>query len=780
MTPPPPAGVPPKPTNDQWNVRRSTDGIYANVVSLPTVSPAISEVQVRLQIDTTTVTATLGTTLDNSYAKVLADDSSNWQTGIWSVAIRFKNNNGYGPYSDAKIVLVAIWEPTERTRNRTETDWVDTGRTQTDPVEDFDEKEQRRLVTYEQEEELRPNPDNEPNRWVLIREFEYQWVPIQDPPPPPLPPPSNVTASATHNSVTVSWDTVQGATGYVLQLGELEEDEEIGYVNYTTTQLTHTVGNLKSRTRYYYRVKSKNAGGEGSPSAVASLVTSAPPPPPLAGVPPKPTNDQWNVRRSTDGIYANVVSLPTVSPAISEVQVRLQIDTTTVTATLGTTLDNSYDKVLADDSSNWQTGEWSVSVRFKNGEDDEDYGPYSDVKTVLVANWVPTGSTQNRTETDWVDTGETQTDPVEDFDEKEQRRLVTYEQEEELRPNPDNEPNRWVLIREFEYRWVPIEAPPPRPVVTHRWRFDTYEGCGPNRDKIEECDNGHTLHTRRLDAPEPLVWTAFADVSPAVTRNRVEGQWRDTGNQRENQILLIFEKEQTLTTTWEKKQISTNQCRTTPREHWADASSTQTRWVIIPEVCGSWSDTGQTRVDRYGSWSRTGRTRGSGANKECQERRTVYREKQQSCTTNAPYNNTRYRWVSTSSTTATRWVDCPEEVWPSTWTDTGSIENFDAGTWRDLSTTQGCGPDRERKQSRIATWRKEQFQTSNLGNRRTQWVSASRISFQWRDYPEPLRWTEWTDTGQQRENQVLLIIEKEQERTSHCGDTQTRWVYVSG
>ena len=136
--------------------------------------------------------------------------------------------------------------------------------------------------------------------------------------------------------------------------------------------------------------------------------------------------------------------------------------------------------------------------------------------------------------------------------------------------------------------------------------------------------------------------------------------------------------------------------------------------------------------------------------------------------------------MSTSSTTATQWVDCPEEVWPTTWTDTGSIENFDAGTWRDLSTTQGCGPDRERKQSRIATWRKEQFQTSNLGNRRTRWVSASRISFRWRDYPEALRWGEWDDTGQQRENQVLLIIEKEQQRTSHCGDTQTRWVYVSG
>ena len=241
-----------------------------------------------------------------------------------------------------------------------------------------------------------------------------------------------------------------------------------------------------------------------------------------------------------------------------------------------------------------------------------------------------------------------------------------------------------------------------------------------------------------------------------VTVSETWSIWTDTCRTREHPIELIVEKEQ--------ERFS------------SPCNRTQTRWVIIPEVCGSWSDTGQTRVDRYGSWSRTGRTRGSGANKECQERRTVYREKQQSCTTNAPYNNTRYRWVSTSSTTATQWVDCPEEEWPSTWTDTGSIEDFDAGTWRDLSTTQGCGPDRERKQSRIATWRKEQFQTSNLGNRRTRWIAASRISFQWRDYPEPLRWGSWDDTGQQRENQVLLIIEKEQERTSHCGDTETRWV----
>ena len=38
---------------------------------------------------------------------------------------------------------------------------------------------------------------------------------------------------------------------------------------------------------------------------------------PAGGSRPNRTDDQWNVRRSTDGIYANVVSLPTVSPAIS-------------------------------------------------------------------------------------------------------------------------------------------------------------------------------------------------------------------------------------------------------------------------------------------------------------------------------------------------------------------------------------------------------------------------------------------------------------------------------
>ena len=81
----------------------------------------------------------------------------------------------------------------------------------------------------------------------------------------------------------------------------------------------------------------------------------------------------------------------------------------------------------------------------------------------------------------------------------------------------------------------------------------------------------------------------------------------------------------------------------------------------------------------------------------------------------------------------------PSETWPP-WTDTGS--------------TRGCGPTKEKEQSR----------TSNLGNRRTRWVDA----------PEPETWGSWSDTGSTRG--CGPSNEKGQERTSSCGNRQTRWV----
>ena len=260
------------------------------------------------------------------------------------------------------------------------------------------------------------------------------------------------------------------------------------------------------------------------------------------------------------------------------------------------------------------------------------------------------------------------------------------------------------------------------------------------------------------------------DVSPAVTRNRVEGQWRDTGNQRENQILLIFEKEQTLTITWQKKQMSTNQCDDVEYD-WADASSTQTRWRIIPEECGSWRDVaGSTRVKTYGTYSNVVPAvySGSGASRRRKQTRTNTREKQQSCTTNAPYYNTRYQWVDTTSTTETRWVADPPP--PGT------------HSYRDITPAvySGCGPDRRRKQECI-----------RLGHEDTNWRSAS----------EPLRWGDWRNVGspvivygswrnvgspqlisgtcKQRKERSWTRSQRQQSR-SHCGDTKFQSVTTTG
>ena len=292
--------------------------------------------------------------------------------------------------------------------------------------------------------------------------------------------------------------------------------------------------------------------------------------------------------------------------------------------------------------------------------------------------------------------------------------------------------------------------------------------------------SGNRTESRWVDAsrtetqwvPE-IIWE---DVVPPVTRNRAEGSWSNTDETRWVATERIFERKQTRVVTWEKKQECTS--HDTTHYQWVRTSTTQTRWVEIIEVCRSWSDTGRTRVDRYGSWSRTRRTRGSGANKECEERRTVYREKQQSCTTNAPYNNTQYRWVSTSSTTATQWVDCPEPVVNpcGPWSKTGTTRNRTAGTWADTGSTQGCGPDRQKRQSRTMTRQAQEQRTCLNGATETRWVNKSSTENRWTSAPEALRWTEWTDTGRTREHPVELIVEKEQQRTSHCGGTETQWV----
>ena len=225
---------PSKPSSGQWDVRHSNGKIQFRVKSLPTVSPAVSQVRARLVAgispNVTEVTKTLGTGL-NTWVTALSSGDTQWQTGSWAAQIRFENSAGNSAYSGAKSVTVPTPAP-------------------------------------------KPKPPTTPT-------------------PTPPPAPGTVSASATHNSVSVTWSAVSGATSYVLQVGKMEEDDVVGYDDFATTSLTYTVGNLFSNTRYYYRVKSKNAAGEGTPSAAGSLITPVAPAPPTPPPPPVTPPTPW-------------------------------------------------------------------------------------------------------------------------------------------------------------------------------------------------------------------------------------------------------------------------------------------------------------------------------------------------------------------------------------------------------------------------------------------------------------------------------------------------------
>ena len=313
--------------------------------------------------------------------------------------------------------------------------------------------------------------------------------------------------------------------------------------------------------------------------------------------------------------------------------------------------------------------------------------------------WIDADETRNRVEGSWADTGNMRENQILLILEKEQTRTITWEKKQ---------------------------------TRTHSWQ------------KKQKCVAGGTTVTRWVNASSTDAqwlaqsstetrWVAcvWEDVSPAETRNRVIGEWTDTGNTREDDINLVYEKEQTRTVTWEKKQQCTGGGDTSYQ--WVGASGTETQWVVIPEVCGSWTDTGQTRVSSYGTYSKTGRTSGSGTSRRCEESRTNQRQKQQKCTTNAPYNNMRYQWVGTTSATQKRWVSCPDPWGP--WADTGSRRVRSYGSWSDTGQTHYDDiEDRYYKQQqRTLTWEKQQQRSSQSGNRtESRWVNdGTSTETQW-------------------------------------------------
>jgi RHS repeat-associated protein len=81
--------------------------------------------------------------------------------------------------------------------------------------------------------------------------------------------PTNINATATHNSATVTWDAMSGATSY---------DVEFHGITSNTTSTSRTIEDLNSNANHSFRVRASNAGGNGNFSASRAIRTLVAPP----------------------------------------------------------------------------------------------------------------------------------------------------------------------------------------------------------------------------------------------------------------------------------------------------------------------------------------------------------------------------------------------------------------------------------------------------------------------------------------------------------------------
>jgi len=103
--------------------------------------------------------------------------------------------------------------------------------------------------------------------------------------------PTGIKATSTANAVTVSWDKVTGAAGYVLNLNN--KDYHIG-----AAATSYTVSGLNPKTTYSYKMCSKGVDGTGAYSTSRSVTTQAVLPGVPTGIQKKATTDSvtvsWN------------------------------------------------------------------------------------------------------------------------------------------------------------------------------------------------------------------------------------------------------------------------------------------------------------------------------------------------------------------------------------------------------------------------------------------------------------------------------------------------------
>tara|TARA_E500000331_G_scaffold222916_1_gene213495 strand:- start:317 stop:1531 length:1215 start_codon:yes stop_codon:yes gene_type:complete len=90
-----------------------------------------------------------------------------------------------------------------------------------------------------------------------------------------LPAPDNLSASGANNTITLTWNTVSGATSYTLYWDNVSgiDSSDTAITSITNDNYTHN--NLDNGSTYYYKVAAVNSSGTGTLSSVASALLSA-------------------------------------------------------------------------------------------------------------------------------------------------------------------------------------------------------------------------------------------------------------------------------------------------------------------------------------------------------------------------------------------------------------------------------------------------------------------------------------------------------------------------
>jgi Fibronectin type III domain len=84
--------------------------------------------------------------------------------------------------------------------------------------------------------------------------------------PDPIDAPQNVIATPGNQSVTLSWDPLEEATGYVIKQGEVPNEPNPVVIPVPDLNTAHTVQNLSNGTTYFFRVVGTQNETEGEPS----------------------------------------------------------------------------------------------------------------------------------------------------------------------------------------------------------------------------------------------------------------------------------------------------------------------------------------------------------------------------------------------------------------------------------------------------------------------------------------------------------------------------------